>query len=55
MSTNQLFFLIATLPVLLVGVLAVVGAIGWRSWKSTGIFRTATDEAARRTVREETE
>jgi len=34
MSTDQLFFLIAALPALLVGVLALVGAIRWRSRRS---------------------
>jgi hypothetical protein len=38
MSTDQLFFLIAGLPVLLVGVLAVVAVIGWRSRKSTATY-----------------
>jgi hypothetical protein len=38
MGTDQLSFLIAGLPVLLVGVLAVVGAIWWRSRRSTATY-----------------
>jgi hypothetical protein len=50
MSTDQLSFLIAALPALLVGVLAVVWAIGWRSRRSIHQPHSHDDLGASRTT-----